>query len=801
MNSMRNILLLSTFFLSIFFAGAQTLTSITPNNAPKGQTLTVTITGANTTFTQSSSTVSFYKSGSPTTVITVNSFTASNLNTIAANITISSAAVTGLYDVYVYDSLDGGMFLMGSFNVSNAGAKSFTITPSTGTKGQTLNVTITGTNTSFLQGSNTITFFGQGTSSAFITNSLTRTSATQMIASITIPPSAAFGAYFVSLSTISDGQLLVVNGFTVATPSINSVSPANALRGNTLTVTITGINTHFLQGSTVLNFFDNNTPQSNLVVNYYTPVSDLVITANVTIPITSPLFAYNLSVTDSIDGFLIFGNAVTIQPGTLTAITPSSALRSQTLNVTITGSGTTFQQGSTTIGFFKSGTSTAIIINSINVNSSNNLTANITVQSNAIVGVYDLRVSTTLDGSQSLNSSFTVTGPVINSVTPAMLNRGTKLALTISGTNTHFNQATGTNVYFFRQGSPTNFITVDSTKAIGATSLTAYISVSKYTPGGIYQLRTFNATDNEIIYSNDIGVAVPLINTVTPNTSPSNETLDVLLTGTGTNFTQASATNFVFSLPTSSGNNIVINSVNALSDSIIKLNVSIISAAPLGNYLLTYTSQFDGILKTNFVVSPAIPVIVSVTPPTAKKGTTLDVLITGQNTSFLQSSTTISVSFMKSGTSTTLIKINTKTIQNDSVIKLNITLDSTSAVLGIYDINVFDSLSGTTLTKTNAFSVLNTGIDEIQYNINRLNIYPNPASQIFTIELNKHDAEVREFLITDITGRKVFDNQTPQILPDGTIHLDVRELNLSKGTYFIRIATPNNFYFSKLLIE
>lgn len=797
---MKNILLLILFFLSTFFVSAQTLTSITPNNAPKGQTLSVTITGVNTNFQQSNTTIQFFKNSSPTTAITVNSFTVSDTLTITASISISSSAATGLYDAYVYDSLDGSMYLFNSFNVSNAGAKSITITPAIGYKGQTLNVTITGNNTSFLQGSNTLSFFGQGTTSAFITNSLARNSATQMVASITVPPTATIGVYSVRLNTISDGQLFIVNGFTILPPSIKTVAPISALRGNTLNVTITGTNTHFTQGSTVVSFYDNNFPQSYLSINSVNATSDTVAIANVSIPMSSPITTYTLALNDSIDGTLFSYDVLSILPGTLSSIAPASGSRSQTLNVTITGTGASFVQGSTTVGFFRSGTSTAININSVTVSSYNSLTANITIQSNAPVGVYDVKIYTPSDGYLLLNSSFTVVGPIINSATPTVLNRGTKLTLTISGTNTHFSQGSGTNVSFFRQGSSTNFIVVDSVKAANSTSLTAYLTVSKFAPPGGYQLHTLNASDGELTYINDLTVALPVISSIAPSASPRNTTLDVTITGTGTNFTQATSTDFSFGIPISSANNILINSATAQNDSVIKLNITIIASAPIGIYILSYSNSNDGNLKANFVVNPAIPMILSLTPSTAKRGATLDVLITGQNTLFYQSSANVSVGFMKQGTATSLIKINSTAALSNSVIKLNITLDSTFAVYGSYDVNVFDSLDGA-ITKVNAFTLSNTGVNEIVADASSLKVYPNPASSNVSIELNKKDIEVKELIITDITGRIVNKIISPLVNNDATISINVRDLNLVGGTYFINISTASGSYYSKLLVE
>lgn len=798
---MEKTFLLILFLLLFIFSDAQNLTSISPTNSPKGKSLSITIKGNATNFTQTNTSLEFYQNGSPTSVITVNSTTISDSLTVVANISISSTATTGLYDVFVYDSIDGSMLLYSSFNVSNAGSKSIKITPSTGCRGQTLSLTIIGTNTSFLQGNNTLTFFGQGSNNAFITNSLTRVSATEMDASISIPPSATIGSYSALLNTISDGQLILFNiAFKVLPPSIKSVSVSTAKRGDSLSVNIECANTHFNQGIKSISFFDNNIPASYLPVSSFTATSDSSVAAKIFVPSSSPIETYNLSILDSIDGVFVSNNVITIQPGNLIGISPDSATRSQKLSVTIAGNGTAFEQGKSTVSFISMGSPTSISIDSIIVNSSNNLTANITIKNNAIVGNYDVVVYSPLDGTQTLSSSFKVTGPNIISVTPNILNRGRKTSITITGTNTHFDQFNGTSVYFYSQNSITNLITVDSTKAINATNLIAYVSVGKTISDNAYELRTYDSIDNEIIFPNAIVIAPPKINSITPDSTVNNKTIDITVASTGTNFTQAVDSNFSFAFASTTTNNIIINSVNALNDTLIKLNITITPNASKGNYTLNYSNPIDGNMGVVFTVIPRIPSLISFSPLSAKKGETLDAILTGLNTSFMQSSSSLSVRFLKQGISTSLININSMTIQNDSMIKINITLDSTLAVIGNYDVKVTDSLDGS-LTIVNGLSILNTGISEITNQLSYLNIYPNPTSNNFIIELNNQDVDVKEFLITDIKGQIIYKSKSPKITSDKLIRMDAHELNMCRGAYFIRISTANKLYFSKLMIE
>ncbi len=105
-------------------------------------------------------------------------------------------------------------------------------------------------------------------------NSFTVNSATQITANITIGGSAAAGLRDFSVTT-PGGTATRTNGFTVLTmPTISSVSPTQAVQGQTLSVTITGTN---LIGVTAVGF------GSGITVNSFTVNSDTQITASIAI--------------------------------------------------------------------------------------------------------------------------------------------------------------------------------------------------------------------------------------------------------------------------------------------------------------------------------------------------------------------------------------------------------------------------------------------------------------------------------------------------------------------------------------
>lgn len=298
------------------FVYAQNIVSVSPSSANAGQTLNVTITGNNTQFTQGSGTTVFFtfSQGSGATIV-VNSINIISNTSIQANITVPSNAYTGYYHVSVYGIYPGVPALYNGFYVYGITPPPppylVSINPNNGNAGQTLSVTITGANTHFSQGSGTYVdlYFNQasGTSVNFI-NIISDSS---LSANITVPPTTYTGFYTVSVYSLIDDYISLINGFYVngiPPPALVSINPNNAMAGQTLNVTITGANTHFSQGSGTYISFNFNMASGTTVVNYLNILNDTGIQANITVPSGTYNGLYDVSVYNSIDGYLTLTN-------------------------------------------------------------------------------------------------------------------------------------------------------------------------------------------------------------------------------------------------------------------------------------------------------------------------------------------------------------------------------------------------------------------------------------------------------------------------------------------------------------
>jgi len=377
---------------------------------------------------------------------------------IDANITIDGAATPGYRDVLVTtpegtDTEADGFTVLAMPTISS-------VSPTEANQGQTLSITITGTN---LLG---VTSVGFG--SGITVNSFTTDNDTQITASITVSDAAAQGSRDVSV-TKAGATATLTSGFAVIQPppTISSVYPGQLPQGQTLDVTIWGT---YLTGASALDF------GPDITTNGLTVISATQITANITIgssatPGARVAFVTTPGGTAAVTGFSVLA---TPTMATISSVSPSQAEQGQVLNVTITG---TRLLGVTTVGF-----GSGITVNSFTVDSDTQITASIAVSGSAAVGTRDVSV-TKAAGTVTLTNGFTVLAddsavvddsPDIALLSPASGKQGANLEVIITGAN-----FTGATEVSFGEGVTVDGFTVDS-----ATQITAQISIAaKAAPG------------------------------------------------------------------------------------------------------------------------------------------------------------------------------------------------------------------------------------------------------------------------------------------------------------------------------
>jgi hypothetical protein len=263
-----------------------TISSVSPNIGRTGQTIPVVITGTN--FNGVSSVT--FGSG-----ITVTNFTFISSTQINTTIKIGTGAFLGPRDITVTTPAGKGT-LTGGFTVLDGKPTVGSVNPNSGKTGQTLNVTISGTN---FAGASMVSFGSRITVSSYHVDN-----DNQITATVNIGTAAAIGLRDVSVTTPA-GKGTLASGFTVldGKPTVGSVSPNNGKTGQTLTVTISGTN---FTGTSAVSF------GSRITVNSMHVDNDNQITATINIGNAAAIGPRDVSVTNTAgkgtlaNGFTVF---------------------------------------------------------------------------------------------------------------------------------------------------------------------------------------------------------------------------------------------------------------------------------------------------------------------------------------------------------------------------------------------------------------------------------------------------------------------------------------------------------------
>jgi hypothetical protein len=196
---------------------------------------------------QNTTTAMFSGTGVNVVSVTVNSPTSA---TVVINIDPAAAATARNLTMTTNAEV---VTLTNGFTVTNGTPVITQVNPNTGQQGQqNESLTITGMFTHWVQNSTTATFSGTGVSVV----SVTVNSATSATVVVNIDPAAAATARNVTLTTNAEVAVLN-NGFMVTngTPAITQVNPNGAQQGQqNLSVAITGMFTHWVQGTTTASF-------------------------------------------------------------------------------------------------------------------------------------------------------------------------------------------------------------------------------------------------------------------------------------------------------------------------------------------------------------------------------------------------------------------------------------------------------------------------------------------------------------------------------------------------------------------
>jgi hypothetical protein len=423
--------------------------SLSPTSGEQGQTLNLAIAGKG--FVNGVTTANFGPN------ITAGPVTVTDSDDASVTVTIAPGAPIGLVQVKLTTGTS-----VNSYNFFVTPVE-FSLTPTSGEQGQTLNVAIAGKG--FVNGVTTANFGPNITAGP-----VTVTDSDDANVTITIPPGAPIGKVQVNLTTGT--AVSIFNFFVTAAPF--GLSPTSGERGQTLNLAIAGKG--FVNGVTTANFGPNITAGPVTV----TDSDDASVT--ITIAPGAPIGLAQVKVTTgtAVDSYNFFVTSVAY------SLTPTSGEQGQTLDVAIEGR--SFVNGVTTANFGPN-----IIVNYVTVSDADDATANITIAPRAPIGKVQVNVTT---GTAVSVFNFFVTA-VVYSLSPSSGAQGQTLNVAITGESFVNGVTTARFLPTGNRGAPpkTGFgITVHSVTVTDSSDATANITIGPDAPVGNVQFRVISGT-------------------------------------------------------------------------------------------------------------------------------------------------------------------------------------------------------------------------------------------------------------------------------------------------------------------
>lgn len=492
-------------------AGVPTLSSISPSAAERGATVTLTLTGSG--FVDGSTIVGFGGPG-----ITVKSVSVTAPTRMNVGITVGPEATFGSRDVTVTNPATGGgtIAMKGGFSILAPAPTISGIIPVRILRCQSTSITVAGSN--FIDGITSISLGGR-----IVVNSFAVNSPTQIAANVSVGADATTGARSIEVKNAAPGggSATLTAGLTIENPAptLTSISPVLGARGDIIDVALAG--TNFIPGITTVSF------GGGISVNSLTVGSVTQATANITVGTGAVLGSRNVSVTNpapggntsTMSGSFTVGNPVP----TLTGISPSSGKRGQSTNLILSGTG--FISGSTSVNL-----GTNILINSLVVSTSAQMTAGVTIGMDAAAGPRSITVNNVAPGGGTviLAGGLTVENPTptLASIGPVSAVRGTSLNVTLTGSN------------FINDLSQVSFgpdIQVKSTSVSGPTQIVVGIAVPWTVSTGSKDVQVIHAAPGGGNATLSAALMVtnpaPSVTSVAPLTAGRGRDLDVTITG------------------------------------------------------------------------------------------------------------------------------------------------------------------------------------------------------------------------------------------------------------------------------
>jgi len=465
-------------------------------------------------------------------------------NLMASGVTGDLYAIQGFSSINIYAAGSNGVIL----HYKEPAPIITSVSPEQANQGESLAITISGSNfseaTSIDLGSG-VNITGWSIDSNF-----------QISANITVSDSAATGSRDVSV-TNAYGTGNFTAGFLIPHPLVTGITPDTGNQGEAIIVTISGSN---LGGTNAVSFGLDISTDSLNIVDPSTVVVDLSIAPAADVGprevlVMSPSYAATWS-------------PFVVPAASGSSVTPDSGHQGETLDVAING---TNLYGATDVSFGDN-----VTVNSFDVITPTQITANITIDVSAPVGAGTVSILTPA-GTANIAEAFTILlapsfpSPSVAGVSPASGLQGQTLDVVITGANLN-----GTSSVSLGEGITVNGVTVDS-----ATQLTVSITIGETAAAG---LRCASVTSDGGTGTLDdcFTVSIPAPEVISLNLDSANtgETVEIVITGVSLD----GATSV------SLGEGITVNSFAVDSPTQITVNITIDENAASGSRDVSVTT-------------------------------------------------------------------------------------------------------------------------------------------------------------------------------------------------------------------
>ncbi len=480
--------------------------------------------------------------------------------------------------------------------VIGSGVTLSSISPSTGTQGSSVPVTLTG--------SGFVAPLTVNSGTGLAASNVSVVSSTSATATLDVAANATVGQHNVSVTTAAGTSGNVSFGVTssVSPPTLSSISPSAGSQGSSFSVTLTG--SGFVAPLSV-------NGGSGITISNVSVVSSTSATATFAIAAAAATGARNISVTTTA-GTSGAATFTVNAPGglpTLTSIAPASGALGTSVNVTLTGTNFTSASQVRLQG-------TGLTQTNIVVVSPTQITATYSISSSVALGAHNTWVVTSAGSSSML--TFTVTaagnGPTLASVAPNTGVQGTTVNVTLTGTNF----IAGATV-----GAAGSGITVSNVVVASATQITATLTLAANATVGQHNLSvtTTAGGSGTVPFGVTATGVVPTLTSVAPNSGVQGTAVNVTLTGTG----------FVAPLTVHSGSGITVSNVSVVSSTSATATFNIAASAATGasNVSVTTAGGTSGSLSFSVTAAVTVPTLSSISPSAGTQGSAFSVTLTG----------------------------------------------------------------------------------------------------------------------------------------------------------------------------